>query len=118
MAEWILTTGSWDDTGVWQDTATWVDGDVVVLVAGVSATGAVATVQAAAGAIVLVAGVSATGAAGQTAVTGSATVLVTGVAAQGRVGAAIVWGAIIPDPGNQWTDVDPSATTIWTNIAA
>jgi hypothetical protein len=47
-----------------------------------------------------------------------ATAVVNGVSANGQVGQAIVWGRVIPDPGNQWTDVDPSAITVWTPIAA
>jgi hypothetical protein len=27
-----------------------------------------------------------------------------------------VWGRVIPDPGNQWTDVDPSAITAWNDV--
>jgi hypothetical protein len=68
-----------------------------------------------------VTGVSASGQVGTVAVTGSAIFAVTGVSADGvvgRVGQAVVWGKVIPDPGNTWTDVDPSAITIWTPIAA
>jgi len=48
----------------------------------------------------------------------TATTVVTGLAATGRAGQVLVWGRINPDPGNQWTDVDPSGTTLWTPVAA
>jgi hypothetical protein len=41
---------------------------------------------------------------------------VIGVSATGAVGQVIVWGRVIPDPGNLWTDVDPSAISDWTDV--
>jgi len=65
-----------------------------------------------------VTGVSVSGQVGTVAVDAGATAFLVGVTAVGRVGQAVVWGKVIPDPGNTWTDVDPSAITIWTPIAA
>jgi hypothetical protein len=41
---------------------------------------------------------------------------IAGVSATGQVGQVIVWGRVIPDPGNLWTDVDPSAISDWTDV--
>jgi hypothetical protein len=95
-----------------------VSGTAVVPVTGVEATGQVGTAQAVPLIEVDVTGVAAVGAVGTVAASAGATGVAVGVSATGRAGQVIVWGPVSPDPGNLWTDVDPSDTTVWTPIAA
>ena len=102
--------GSWSE-GAWNE-------PIPAEVTGVSVSGQVGTVAVTGSAIFAVTGVSVSGQVGTVAVDAGATAFLVGVTAVGRVGQAVVWGKVIPDPGNTWTDVDPSAITIWTPIAA
>jgi len=100
--------------------STTVSGDANVTIStGLEATGAVGDAEGRAGAVVEVTGLEATSAVGEIAsVTGSAVVSPTGVSATGEVGAVIIWGRIVPDPGTVYSEIDPSTSTTWTEIAA
>ena len=64
-----------------------------------------------------VTGVSATMALGSLAsVTGTANVSITGLSAIGELGNETVWGLIIPDAGNTYTNITTGASQTWTEI--
>jgi hypothetical protein len=93
-----------------------VSSDTTFALVGVFATGQVGTAQGLAGATAPVSGVFATGAAGQVVVSTGQIVLLSGVFATGRVGQVAVWGPVSPDPGNLWTETDPSAINTWNEV--
>ena len=61
-------------------------------------------------------GVSATMALGTISVTGTANVSITGLSAIGELGNETVWGLIIPDVGNTYTNITTGASQTWTEI--
>ena len=64
-----------------------------------------------------VTGVSATMTLGSLAsVTGTANVSITGLSAIGELGNETVWGLIIPDVGNTYTNITTGASQTWTEI--
>ena len=50
------------------------------------------------------------------AVTGTANVSITGLSAIGELGNETVWGLIIPDVGNTYTNITTGASQTWTEI--
>ena len=63
-----------------------------------------------------VTGVSATLVLGTISVTGTANVSITGLSAIGELGNETVWGLIIPDVGNTYTNITTGASQTWTEI--
>ena len=63
-----------------------------------------------------VTGVSATMVLGTISVTGTANVSITGLSAIGELGNETVWGLIIPDVGNTYTNITTGASQTWTEI--
>ena len=49
-------------------------------------------------------------------VTGTANVSITGLSAIGELGNETVWGLIIPDVGNTYTNITTGASQTWTEI--
>ena len=49
-------------------------------------------------------------------VTGAANVSITGLSAIGELGNETVWGLIIPDVGNTYTNITTGASQTWTEI--
>ena len=49
-------------------------------------------------------------------VTGTANISITGLSAIGELGNETVWGLIIPDVGNTYTNVTTGASQTWTEI--
>ena len=49
-------------------------------------------------------------------VTGTANVSITGLSAIGELGNKTVWGLIIPDVGNTYTNITTGASQTWTEI--
>jgi hypothetical protein len=39
-----------------------------------------------------------------------------GVSSAATVGSVVVWGPVSPDPGNLWTETDPSAINTWNEV--
>ena len=63
-----------------------------------------------------VTGVSATISLGTISVTGTANVSITGLSAIGELGIETVWGLIIPNVGNTYTNITTGASQTWTEI--
>ena len=61
-------------------------------------------------------GVSATMSLGTISVTGTANISITGLSAIGELGNETVWGLIIPDVGNTYTNITTGASQTWTEI--
>jgi hypothetical protein len=49
-------------------------------------------------------------------VTGTANISITGLSAIGELGNETVWGLIIPDVGNTYTNITTGASQTWTEI--
>ena len=61
-------------------------------------------------------GVAGTMSLGTISVTGTANISITGLAAIGELGNETVWGLIIPDVGNTYTNITTGASQTWTEI--
>ncbi len=89
-------------------------------VTGLAGTGSVGTVTVAQGTGVStsVTGLAATGSEGVVTVSTGTDVSVQGISASTSVGNVLVWGDIIPNPGNTWNNITPNPGNTWEDIAA
>jgi len=65
---------------------------------------------------ITLAGNTATMSVGDESIVGKANVSITGLATLGELGNALVWGLMIPSPGNSYTSITTGASQSWTGI--
>jgi hypothetical protein len=89
----------------------------LVLVTGVEAAGAAGSVFVLE-TLTAPTGVQAVGAAGEVVIDDVALVELSGLAAAGETGWVRIWDRIAPNVGTSYTEVDPSTSNIWVEVAA